>query len=469
MRVRLILSFILVVLVSVGGVVLLARRGAAREVRALMYRGTMIDPDELAQTLEDYYAGHQSWEGVEALLPGAGQNGRGQGMGGVWGGRGMGMMGQRVRLAGADGTVLVDSAGEALGTALTPEEQTDAIALHTGLSTAGYLLPESGMGMTLADQRLLVTRLNRAALLGGLAAGALALFLALFLAYRLTRPVQALTQAAARLAEGDLSQRVPVSGYAETAALGEAFNRMAGALQQAEANRQALTADIAHELRNPLAVQRASLEAIQDGVYPLTPENLEPILEQNRLLARLVDDLRTLALADAGQLSLEKGPVDLPGLVGQVVERFRPQAESRPVRIGVVPSAGPGGFPALRADPQRIEQILNNLLSNALRYTPNGGAIEIRLDLAPAAAGLRPAAKVSVRDSGPGIPPESLPRVFERFYRADRARSRAEGGSGLGLAISRQLAHLHGGDLTAANSPTGGAVFTLTLPVESND
>jgi signal transduction histidine kinase len=235
-----------------------------------------------------------------------------------------------------------------------------------------------------------------------------------------------------------------------------------------------MTADIAHELRTPLAVQRAHLEALQDGVYPLNPANLAPILEQTHLLSRLVEDLRTLALADAGQLRLDRVPTDLPALARRVIERFQPQAAAQGIAIQL--DSAPGfPSPVLSLDPARIEQVLANLLTNALRHTPEGGRIAVSVYGSPERrpAAMRPATEepvsapgvqVSVRDSGPGIPEEALPRVFERFYRADRARSREEGGTGLGLAIARQIAQAHGGSLTAANHPEGGAFFTLTLP-----
>jgi signal transduction histidine kinase len=218
-----------------------------------------------------------------------------------------------------------------------------------------------------------------------------------------------------------------------------------------------MTADIAHELRTPLAVQRANLEALQDGIYPLTGENLQPVLEQNRLLTRLVDDLRTLALADAGQLTLERTPTDLTGLLQGVLERFKPQADGQGVALVLEPAKT--HLPLLSLDAIRIEQILTNLLSNGLRYTPQGGTIWVGVE------GKGPEVSVTVRDSGPGIPEESLPFVFERFYRVDKARARVEGGSGLGLAIARQLARAHGGELTAGNHTEGGAVFVLRLPV----
>lgn len=450
MRLKILLSFVLIVLVSVILVAWIARQGAIGEVRAFMYRGGMSGSEGLAGEIEDYYQQHGSWQGVEALLQ---SPGHGQGMMG----QGGGMMSQRLRIADREGQVVADSTTSNPSGEITRAQRQAAIELRVDGDVVGYLIAEGGMGFTHMDEQFLVSRLNRAALIAGLIAGGIALFLALFLTYRLLQPVRHLTSAARNMAQGDLTQRVPVKGNDELAQLGLDFNRMADALQQAGEVRRAMTADIAHELRTPLAVQRASLEALQDGVYILTPDNLQPILEQNLLLSRLVDDLRTLALADAGQLPLERVQVDLAGLVGRLVEQFQPQATAQGAAIIYTPPHRP--LPELSLDPMRIEQILNNLLSNALRYTPENGQINLKLVQESKSVCME------VRDSGPGIPEDALPHVFERFYRADRSRARTEGGSGLGLAIARQLARAHGGEITATNSLQGGAVFTLNLPL----
>jgi signal transduction histidine kinase len=205
-----------------------------------------------------------------------------------------------------------------------------------------------------------------------------------------------------------------------------------------------------------------------DGVYPLTTKNLGPVLEQNQLLTRLVADLRTIALADAGELTLNILPTDLNRIVSSVVERFRPQANRQQISLGIELDAD---CPVLEADRDRIEQILINLLNNALHYTPEGGEIRISTSCNTQTAGqlagqiAKQFALVEIRDSGSGIPPDSLPHIFERFYRVDRSRSREEGGTGLGLAIARKLAEAHGGTLIAANNPEGGALFRLSLPL----
>ncbi len=440
MRTRLTLAFLFVALAAILAVVLVAQSTARRQVRAFVFRGGMLGLEQTVGDLEAYYRQHGSWQGVESVLQAPGHHG---------------MPGRRLQVLDAQGRVVADSRGRPapgrpVGT--TPE---NAFPLTVDGQVVGYLLPE---GAPLPPPDVgdnLLARLNRSAAWAALLAAALAVALALWLSRRLLRPIQALTEAARALAAGDLSRRVPVEGQDELATLARAFNHMAAALQQAEHNRRQMTADIAHELRTPLAVQRAHLEALLDGIYDLTPANLAPIVEQNRLLTRLVEDLRTLTLADSGRLELHRVPTDLGDLSRRVAARFAPRAEAKHIRIDV---HAPGEPLQVNGDPMRLEQILANLLDNALRHTPEGGRIALTLERQ--ARHIR----VTVHDSGPGIPPEALPHLFERFYRADTDRSRQTGGTGLGLSIARQLARAHGGDLTAANHPAGGAVFTLTLP-----
>ena len=468
MRLRLTLAFITVVLFTVAGILLIARQGTASEIQTFMFRGGASGVEGLVTSLEEYYASQSSWQGAESLLehmgPGQGHGAGMRGQGNA-GGQGMaagqaGMVAaQRLILADASGQILYDTNQEVTSgpELLSSVQQQGAIELHAGSELIGYLYPEGGTAFTNSQQSQLLSRLNRAAVTAGLVSGGLALVLALFLAAQLLRPVRALTQAAERVAQGDLTQQVQVTGKDELARLGQTFNHMAGSLLQAQESRRAMTADIAHELRNPLAVQRANLEAMQDGIYPLSPENLQPVLEQNLLLTRIVDDLRTLALVESGQLPLEQAEIDFAGLVQRLVDRYQPQAARRSINIQL---RGCPDCPSILADPGRVEQIVGNLLSNALRYTPEAGIVELAIGRDRADFVL------TVRDHGPGISPEVLPRVFERFYRADKSRSREEGGTGLGLAIARQLAEAHHGTLTAENHPLGGALFSLRLPVK---
>ena len=324
MRLKLFLAFTLIVVITVVLVAVITRRGAVNEVRTFMFRGGMYGLSDLATELENYYHVHGSWENVQTIIeivPGA--------MGGM-----NGMMRQRLLVADASGKVVADSQGNDLGRNLDQLTLNGSIPLNVDRRTVGYLTVVGGMGFTSGNEQLVLMRLNRGVVVAGLLAGALGLVLALALAYTLLRPVRDLTLAARKLSEGDLTQRVEIHGDDELASLGRAFNHMANSLQSAEESRRAMTADIAHELRTPLAVQRANLEAFQDGVYPLTVENLTPVIEQNHLLTHLVEDLRTLALADAGQIQLERTPSDLVSLVQRIVEQFQPQAGVHQVRLG---------------------------------------------------------------------------------------------------------------------------------------
>jgi signal transduction histidine kinase len=309
----------------------------------------------------------------------------------------------------------------------------------------------------------LIGRVNRTIWLATLVSALAAVLIGSALVLGLLRPVRELTSAAQALAGGDLGQRVPVRTSDELGELSSTFNRMADSLEKAERLRQEMTADIAHELRNPLAVMQARVEAVIDGVYPPSAESLEPVLEQSKLLNRLVDDLRTLALVDAGQLELEITDVDLNLLAQRVVDGHQTHAMAAEVELRA--SIPAGKTIQTCGDAARLQMVLGNLLSNALRHTPAGG--EVVVSLAGGSEGEW--TRIEVKDSGEGIPEESLPYVFERFYRADRARSRQAGGSGLGLSIARKLVEAHGGKIRANNRPEGGALIVVELPPYSSE
>ena len=457
MRNRLILSFILIALISITIVVLIARASAVNEVRSFMYRGSITESTDFIESLETYYQDNNTWEGSESLITHSGRM-RGSGQG-----RSENSGGQRLMLVNVDGQIVADSSDTSTGEHLDKSELNTAIKLKNGFRTVGYLIAESGMGFTSESGQQLIERLNTAALIAAIIAGVLSLILALVLSYTILRPIRELTEAAGLLGEGDLSQRVPIHGKDELAVLGRKFNQMADSLESEKESRRAMTADIAHELRNPLAVQRASLEAMQDGIYPITSDNLQPAIEQNLLLSRMVDDLRTLALADSGQLKLNLTDVNISKLAEIILNRFQAKADEKKISFKLQTKAYVDENDCLiYADPMRIEQILTNLLSNAIQHTPHKGRIGVEIK-----RGVKQV-NIMISDNGPGIPEDSIPLIFERFYRADRARSRMDGGTGLGLAIARQLAETHGGTLTASNHPNGGAVFTLSMPCKNN-
>jgi len=450
MRWRLLISFGLIILVALVTVSLVTRYTTEQEVQTFLGHGGQVGLENLSDALERYYASNNSWDGVDV----SGGAGVGRGRGSRAGSNAS--LGEHI-LSDPKGIVLYSPASEEIGSELAQSTIANAIDLEVDGETVGYLLPEGGVPELPENfDALLIERVNRATLLAALISGGLAVLLALIMAALILKPIRGLISAVGKMADGDLSQRVDLHGSDELTTLGEAFNQMSHSLQEAEQNRQAMTADIAHELRNPLAIQRAHLEALQDGLYPLNQENLAVILEQNQQLTHLVEDLRTLALADAGELALNKRPVDLVSVCNETLARFEPQAKVKEITL-----VGDFAMEKLNstADKERLQQIFDNLMQNAFRYTPNGGEIKLSLHLHGTTAVLE------VFNNGPQISEDALAHLFERFYRGDKARDRASGGTGLGLAIARKLAEAHDGTLTAENSLFGGVVFRLTLPV----
>ena len=257
--------------------------------------------------------------------------------------------------------------------------------------------------------------------------------------------------AVGRVSDGDYAARVNERGPRDLRALARAFNRMAARLEASEAQRRTLLADVTHELRTPLTVMQGNLEAVLDGVYPADPEHLAPILDETKVLARLIDDLRTLTEAESGTLTLHREPTDLGVLAGETAAAFRAQAEQTGVRLHL---ALGDDLPLLPVDPVRLREVLSNLLANALRYTPAGGTVTLAGQPGPN-GGLT----LTVTDTGAGIAPEALPHIFDRFYKTPDSR-----GTGLGLAIARNLVAAHGGTLTVESALGAGTTMRVELP-----
>lgn len=295
-------------------------------------------------------------------------------------------------------------------------------------------------------------------------AGAAALVLALtvgasvFAGARLVRPLHALTGAAQRMRDGEQPESVPVSGDDEVGRLAAAFNDMSAHRARLEEQRKAMVSDVAHELRTPLSNIRGWLEAAQDGLADPDPAFVSSLLEEAVLLQHIIDDLQDLAAADAGVLRLHPESVEIRELLSQVAAAHQARAENAGVTLAVTATA-PGQ--ALRADPVRLRQAVGNLVSNAVRHTPEGGRVTLRAYAHEEGDGT---VLVEVADTGSGIPAEDLPHVFDRFWRAEKSRSRRTGGSGLGLAIVRKLVEAHGGTVDATSVEGEGSTFVLRLP-----
>jgi two-component system OmpR family sensor kinase/two-component system sensor histidine kinase BaeS len=275
---------------------------------------------------------------------------------------------------------------------------------------------------------------------------------------RYGRPLQQIFGAIDSVSEGDLSVRVPDDSSPQFGELITRFNKMVGDLERADKQRRDLTADIAHELRSPLHIIQGKLEGMQDGVYTANAQHIGDALDETRLLARLVDDLQTLSLAESGQLPLHKTQVVLGELLRDAANSFAAQADI--AKVGLVTTTG-GLALVLNADSQRLGQVLANLISNALRYTSAGGVISL------AGEAIQPGrVRITVRDTGSGIPAKDLPFIFDRFWRGEKARTRdGHANSGLGLAISRQLILAHGGTIEARSDVGRGTEFVIELPV----
>jgi signal transduction histidine kinase len=291
----------------------------------------------------------------------------------------------------------------------------------------------------------------------GLGASAFAVAISMFVSRRTLSPLRSLQYAAERLGAGDLAQRVRVARNDEIGEMAETFNAMAEGLEQAEAQRRVLMADVAHELRTPLANIQGYVEAIRDGVVDADEATIDTIHHQVLHLAHLIEDLRLLALAEAGALPLDPQLASLADVASTSADAFRPRADAKQIALTF---AGPNSMPTTNIDKERIAQVMGNLLENAIRHTPEHGTVSVTVGATASHA------HVSIADTGPGIPGSELDRIFDRFHRLDPSRSRETGGAGLGLTIAKQLIEAHGGSITVNSTEGQGSTFTFELPAD---
>ena len=327
------------------------------------------------------------------------------------------------------------------------------------MGPGGHMGMAGGMDAGMAESTSAAFRsaMFQALLVSAGAATLAAVAVSLFVSARIVTPLQRLLAASQRIAAGHYAERLPTGDAGELGDLAAQFNTMAGELEQDERRRVALIGDVAHELRTPLATIEGYAEGLLDGVVEPGPETWALLHAEAGRLRRLVQDLQELSRAEARQLALHQRPCDPGELVRQALERMAPQFAEKGLLIS---SAVAADLPPVQADADRIIQVLINLLGNALRYTPPGGSVRVGAERQAGAVAFQ------VVDSGAGVAPEHLPHLFERFYRVDKARSRALGGSGIGLAIARAVVAAHDGQIWAASPGLGqGATFTFTLPI----
>jgi two-component system sensor histidine kinase BaeS len=337
------------------------------------------------------------------------------------------------------------------------DEDTKLKAIEVGGKTVGWiaLVPfqqvSTGAALQFQEQQL------KASSLIGAIAVLLAALAALSLARMFLAPVKRIAASTHRLAAGDYSSRVAVSAGDELGMLAEDFNHLAVALEKNERLRRAFMADVSHELRTPLAVLKGELEALQDGVRPVTAAAIQSLQSEVATLGKLINDLYELSLSDAGALSYRKSRIDVLHILRMTVDAFGDRFAQAALTVELRVSADQAAF--CHADPDRLRQLFSNILENAARYTDPGGKLVIDY------ARKNQMLTLEFHDTKPGVPDQMLPRLFERFFRGEGSRNRETGGAGLGLAISRNIAEAHQGSITARSSDLGGLCIAVSLPL----
>ncbi len=449
---KLTLAFLLVGLTGAILVAFFVRQRTQREFDRLIL-------DQNQQTLVDnithYYQVNRSWEGVESIFrPQGSSPAPNPNFEPRW----------EVRrtlftIANTQGVVVAGGKREDLGRVISQSDLKKGEPLIVDGETVGWLLFNPALDRWRADtpEGNFLLNVGQATLYSAIAATLVALLLGGFLAYNLTRSLRELTVATQALAKGELGQQVKVRSQDELGALATSFNQMSAELARANQLRRKMTADIAHDLRTPLSVILGYSEALADGKLAPNVETFDILHTEAKHLSYLIEDLKTLSLADAGELPLDTQPVSPQVLMRRAAGAYRVQAEQKQVQVSM---EVPADLPEIVVDADRVAQVLGNLMSNALRYTPTGGEIMLSAGLSN-----RGEVYLSVSDNGAGIDADDMPNIFERSFRGDQARQNIQGESGLGLAIAKSLVEAQGGTISVESRLGEGTRFTIVFPL----
>ena len=435
---KLILAFLAVSLFSTGIIVISSRIATNREFDKFINDRY---EEELLDQLSDHFAKKQSWDGVEKIY-------------------------QRdhfnpndkhplfFAIADENGNIIVEGDGYLLGESVSESQLQAGSQIEVDDRMVGILLLNAPLDKNPLEDEF-IRRIGNSIFLSAVGTILLAFILGAILSRTITRPIRELTKATHEMADGKLGQQVPVRSRDEIGELASSFNKMNSDLARSFNLRKQMTADIAHELRTPLALIIGHAEGVHDGVLPPSKENFEIIREEAERLEKLVNDLRTLSLADAGELSVEFQPVEIHKFLSDIQSHYLVPFNQKRVTLNLMPA------PVLlvNLDPSRFSQVLTNILDNALRFTPEGG----RVDMSIRQSG--DLIEISIQDSGEGVTAEDAAHLFDRFYRADESRNRDAGGSGLGLAIAKSIVEMHKGKIWAESETGKGLKVIIQIPV----
>jgi len=455
---RLMLAFIVIIVFTIGTASFFIARSTWDKIREYEEFNNEVRINRVTYALSRFYLTKGNWEGVQPWVEQLGT-----------------LEQKRILICDQTGKVIADSQNSLVGQtynsssegipmyypviAISPSQSPSGIPskprLQQVLYGTLYVIPQNPPSVLSV---YLSSTLSRYMIWGGLLAIGIALIFTFVLSRYILSPIRVLTATAKKLGQGDFSQRVKIKNQGEVGQLAATFNSMASDLERLEKLRRNMVADVAHELRTPLSNIAGYLEAIRDGVITPDPKTINSLCEEAALLSRLVDDLQELALSDAGELKLIRQPENLAQLIKQSVASVQPKVMDKNIELSYDIS---DNLPPVNIDYHRISQVMRNLLANAIAHTPAGGKIHVTVNLQDSKV------RVSVKDTGEGIPPGDLPNMFERFYRVDKSRSRSRGGSGLGLTIAKRLVEAHGGSIHVESELGKGSCFYFLLPLDN--